>query len=238
MQIAICEDSVQIMANIEQIITRFFDRNSIDVELDTFLSGERLLNYLSKHPNERYHLYLLDIEMGEINGMEVAEKIRETDKEALIIFITSHDEFMIKAFDVSAFHFLIKPVDPIKLKAVLQKSLSTIKRRNNVFVYRTNKKTFTILYSNIQYFESDKRKINIFTNTNTYTFYGTMKNIENILPNNFAQIHKSYLVNLDHIELVEGRQVQMSTGEVLIISRSNVDAFYDTYRKFVIERMG
>lgn len=237
MQIAICEDNTQIIANLEEIITQFFSENNVEFELETFLSGERLLYHLSNNPDCNYNLYLLDIEMGKLNGMEVAQRIRKRDKEALIIFVTSHDEFMIKAFDVSAFHFLIKPVNADKLRAILEKAMHIIEEQRNVFVYQTNKKTFSILYSHILYFESDKRKINIRTNSNTYSFYGAIKDIEKELPKHFVKIHKSYLINLKHVELVEGRNVQMSNGDILLISRSNMDSFYELYRNYVVLRM-
>ncbi|MFV0393162.1 MAG: LytR/AlgR family response regulator transcription factor [Coprobacillaceae bacterium] len=238
MKIAVCEDNIQIIANIEQIITQFFNSQNIDFELDTYLSGERLLDYLSKNTENNYQLYLLDIEMGQINGMEVAEEIRKRDKEAFIIFITSHDEFMLKAFDVSAFHFLVKPVDAMKLKAILAKVIVSAERRDNVFIYQSSKKNFTIRHSNIQFFESDKRKVNIYASNSEYTFYGKLKEIESELPNYFIRIHKSYIINLEHVELVEGRKVFMSGNHELLISRTYTKYFEEVYRRFVIERLG
>lgn len=238
MRIAICDDNIQTVGSLEQIVTTFFNEKSIEIELDTFLSGERLLMNLSQDQQKNYDLYFLDIQMEVINGIQTAEEIRKRDAEAFIVFITSHEEFMLDAFDVSAFHFLVKPINPDRLRNILEKISKKFLQQKNVFIYHINKKTFTIFYSQIQYFESDKRKVFIYTKNAVYNFYGRMKDIESTLPKYFVRIHKSYLVNLENVELVEGNIITMNNGEELIISRSNVNVFNEVYRKFIVARLG
>lgn len=81
-----------------------------------------MLDHLKKEADV-FQIYLLDVEMEVLDGFEVARFIREKDQEAIIIFITSHVEWMPEAFEVNAFHYLIKPIDELKVKQVLTKAM-------------------------------------------------------------------------------------------------------------------
>lgn len=118
MNIAICEDSIEMLGELERLVYDCCVRDENQLTCETFSSGEELLDTLKKD-HIRFQIYLLDIEMKEVNGLETAAIIRKTDQNAAIIFVTSHSELMQEAFDVLAFHYLIKPIHEEKVRQVL-----------------------------------------------------------------------------------------------------------------------
>ena len=135
MNIAICDDNPKMIGQIETLLLSFFEDDPNQFSYEAFLSGESLVDHLTKEESV-FQLYLLDVEMKSLDGFEVARFIRERDQQAIIIFITSHVEWMPEAFEVNAFHYLIKPVDEVKVKQVLMKALEQFSLRKMILQFR------------------------------------------------------------------------------------------------------
>ena len=112
MKIAICDDDW----HMQQTLRLFIDQTyqDLDMLVDGFTSGEALLAAVQKQ-SQPYQLILLDIEMRGIDGIETAKRLRKLLPDCYIIFITSHDEFALTGYEVAAFRYLVKPVQPEKL---------------------------------------------------------------------------------------------------------------------------
>ena len=164
MVIAICDDEPIILNDIMLMVDEIIDEYGYTGQFYSFNSGEELLKNIEKDPIY-FDIYILDISMKNINGIEVAKKIRHFDKDAIIIFLTGYQEWMSEAFDVQAFHYLLKPVDRKKLEVVFKKILNYLSDRKVVYYFKQGNKLHSIRYKNIYYFESDKRKIKIVTAT-------------------------------------------------------------------------
>src|SRR5574344_1361863 len=119
MRIVTCDDDQAVIDNIKAIIFRN-DQAPKDIELTSYSNSTKLLSALED--GKDYDIFLLDILMPEINGMELAKAIRRTDKTSLIIFLTSSPEFAVDSYDVNAFGYLLKPVSETKLFALLSKA--------------------------------------------------------------------------------------------------------------------
>lgn len=107
MRIAICEDEEFIQNSIEKNVEKCLEITGMAGKCECFVSAEELL----EKGNMPYALYILDVEMKKLSGLELAEHIRTEDRNAVIIFMTNHSEMMQKAFDVQAFQYLVKPID-------------------------------------------------------------------------------------------------------------------------------
>jgi len=159
-------------------------------------SGEELLE---KIKDERFDIFLLDIQMGGLNGIEIAKKIREKDNEAIIVFMTGYRKYTLEAFEINAFHYLIKPIMPEKFRNLMKRVL---KRFHEIKVHRENTQKFILKtqsmimkidYKDILYFEKDFRKIKIYTVKGNYDFYGSFKALLTELDQNiFIRCHQSY----------------------------------------------
>lgn len=121
LKIAICDDepafAIQLGDKIREAIP--------DCEIQTFFSGGELLR------GGRFDICFLDIQMEGINGIETARKLREKDEESIIVFITGAREYVFEAFDVAAFHYLVKPLEDGKLQEVLRRAEREAGRRRN-----------------------------------------------------------------------------------------------------------
>ena len=119
MKIAIVDDEIREQEIIAKYIGEWAEAKKELVEFFFFESSEGFL--FSWEDVKDYALLALDIEMGEISGLELAKKIRSEDKRIPIIFVTGYDEYMQYGYDVSALHYLIKPVNKEKLFQALNK---------------------------------------------------------------------------------------------------------------------
>ena len=117
MRIAICDDDLSLDKQLRQFIHETY--RDIDMLIDLYNSGEQFLNKISSS-KIKYDLVLLDIEMNEVSGLKVATELKKTFPETYIVFITSHDEFALTGYEVSAFRFLVKPIQAPKLLEAIE----------------------------------------------------------------------------------------------------------------------
>lgn len=236
MEIAICDDCLEIIGWMEEIIAECLKPIG-DYDCDAFLSGEELLEVINTN-EKTYHIYLLDIELKEIDGLELAHKIREKNQNAIIIFITNHKELMQSAFEVNAFHFLIKPVDPKQAKQVLLKAIYSLSLNKAIFRYKVRKTINSIFYDEIILFESYKRKITIHTMNTELVFYGSLNDIiKEVNHQIFVQIHKSYIVNMNYIKNMERDAVILFNGLRICITKKYHNSFNEAYNAFILMRI-
>lgn len=120
MHIAICDDEREICEELQEMIIRQMP----DCEVAAFTSGEELLE--SRFP---YDILFLDIQMEGMNGISTARELRKRKEEVILIFITAVREYVFDAFDVSAFHYLLKPVSVGKMAEVLERAVREVKKR-------------------------------------------------------------------------------------------------------------
>ncbi len=117
MKIAVCDDNQAI----REELSRLIKRQALEADIVTFKSGEEMIS-----AGENFDISFLDIEMGEVSGMDIARRIREREKDgrqrSIIIFVTGYREYMEAAFDVNAFHYLIKPIDAEKFSEVFDRA--------------------------------------------------------------------------------------------------------------------
>ena len=134
MRIAICEDEEFIQNSIEKNVEKCLEITGMAGKCECFVSAEELL----EKGNMPYALYILDVEMKKLSGLELAEHIRTEDRNAVIIFMTNHSEMMQKAFDVQAFQYLVKPIDSDTAHNVIMRALRIIREKRN-YIRFTNK---------------------------------------------------------------------------------------------------
>ncbi|MFA9397594.1 MAG: LytR/AlgR family response regulator transcription factor [Clostridiaceae bacterium] len=226
MNIAICDD-----LKVERDALREYIKKYISyAEVFEYENGNELLN---QHKRNRYDLIFLDIVMPVINGMEVAEGIREYDKKTPIVFLTTSEEFAVRSYRVSAFDYLLKPINKKEMQNCLMRFIDSKIDIRSIIV-KVMGVDIKICISNILYLESNlhkitfhlvgKRKIEVTAKLSDYD-----RLIENF---NFCRCHKSYIVNIKHISSIFGDEYTMTNGDKIKISRqyfSNAKKAYFDY---------
>lgn len=219
-KIAVCDDEQIICSTMYNKLQNLSKSKSVIFEIDCFTSGEELCDEI-KHTN--YDLLFLDIELPKMNGVAVGQYIRETLKNETIqiAYISSKQEYAMELFEMRPINFLVKPLSDEKIENVIDKFLQLNKIDVEIFNFKSGRNYYKIPLSDILYFYSNGRKINIVTSNKEYEFYGSLDNIYSEVKNKkFLFVHKSFLVNFKHINKYQYEQITMSDDKIIPVSQS------------------
>lgn len=180
-----------------------------------------LIEHMEK--GKRYDIIYLDIEMTKQNGIDAAWNIRKLDKKVLIIYVTSHESFAKEVFEVSAFRFITKPIEPKIFEKYFKDAENEIVRRPKYFQYQYNKISYRLPIEDIIYFQSDRRVTYIITNDGSKKCYGKLNDIEKHLVESdtyFYRTHQSFLVNPKYVTAYFYDSMELADGTTLSISEN------------------
>ena len=234
MQLAICDDEKEIRELYAEKIKHLYP----DADLVQYRSGEELLIAYRK-PD----ILLLDIQMPGRNGMEIAKQLRGSCKEMVIIFVSALEEYVFQAFDVGAFHYLVKPFDDEKLAEVLARAVGQYEdnrkreehkkkeRETSSLVITRGGEHVTVRIEDIVYAEVFDRKVIIHTMDSDIEYYGKMKELEQKVGDGFYRPHRAYLVNLNFIRKYDAATIYLKRGQALM-AKQNYHDFVKSYLRF------
>lgn len=233
-KIAICEDEKDQQELLKEYIEQIFKGVSVKYSLDVFNSGEELLENYPKDID----IVLLDIQMGQINGMDTARKIRLLDNKVEIIFITSLIEYALEGYEVRAYRYLIKPVKYDDLKENIINCIKEVDIKNKYIIVKEQGSQIKIEINEITYIEVQKEIITIHTLNKVYKIKGTMNNIEKeINCSRFCRCHKSYLINLEHINSIKQYVAILENSEEVPVSRHRFKETKDKFFDLIEEKL-
>ncbi len=219
---AICEDSFVYAKRLERMIAEWAGKENINMQIQIFHCGEEMLADIEISGS--YNLIFMDIELrGGMNGIQTAEKIRESDLDVCIIFVSQYDCYYRAALETYPFQYLEKPVARTRLFKLLDYAMKQYIYLKDNFVFRFKNITYSIRLSKVLYFASDRRIVRIYMEDGEeYRFYDKLDELEKQLEKRnyrFFRIHKSYLVNGRQIEQFRATCVVMRNKERLTISK-------------------
>lgn len=222
LSIAICDDEIIECCSIAGNIKKIMKEMKIPCTLRQFSSGQELLR-----STESFDIIFLDIIMQNMDGMQTAQAFRKKAFDKILIFISSSRDYVFDAYDVEAFQYLLKPVDENKLKKVLKKDVLKIKNYSQEFLIvskeRQKKKLFL---DEIYYFEIKGRIIEAHGKERIFTYYEQIGILEqNLLGKGFFRCHKSYLVNLRHVDGYNRQEAILDNGERIVIAKRRYEEF-------------
>lgn len=227
-RIAICDDEQNQIEYITSIVASWSAHEGHGCEIRTFASAEAFL--FEYEEDKAYDILLLDVEMKNINGIELAKRIRKDNNRAEIIFITSHFEFVGEGYEVDALHYLIKPISAEKLTQVLTKAAEKLSVEPPSVVISCEGETVKLYESDILYVESFLHYIVIHTKDNEYKIKENISVFENKVSDVFYRIHRSYLVSLKYITRISRTSVNIGNTELPLSRRK-----YDNINRAFIE---
>lgn len=212
LRIAICDDDINardaLHIQLESILME--ETEKIVYE---FVSGQTAVNWLLKHPGE-IDLLFLDVEMPGLYGMETAEKIREFDKNMILVFVTGYTDYVFDGYRVGALDYVIKPAVKERLSEIMKRVRAQIfSQSEENFVFQNIDGTYRFSYEEILYFYSERRQVTVVTERGDFTFYGKLGEVENQTGGEFVRIHQRYLVNGKKVSHIGNASLLIGEGE-------------------------
>lgn len=234
-KIAVCDDENMIAAQIENTILDICKEENIPVETNVFYSGQELEKEIFK--GTRYDLIYLDIQMTNGDGITTAKNIRKIDNNALLIYVSGYDKYMMELFRLDVFAFIKKPIDYKDFKKIFLDANLKICNQRLYFSFQYNHNEYKIPCIDILYFESSGRAINVYSKDHkAEKFNGKLSEVEERLDNGkipFLRIHQSYLVNYHHIHSRSKTAVMLTNGTKLPISEERQKNFGKQYGRLL-----
>jgi DNA-binding LytR/AlgR family response regulator len=196
-----------------------------------FSQPREALEWLRDH---RVDIAFLDIDMPGLSGMEVAERLADSDAKILTVFVTAHDELVYDSFKYHPFAFVRKKFLEEELLSVLKDCEKKTGSRERHFTFRSANETLSIPMDDILYFESLANYLLIHTQTKEFKIRSTISGVESDLKNSdFLRIHKGFLVNMEHIRTMRSDELTLDNEEVLPIGK----AYSDEAKKQILRFM-
>ena len=208
-------------------------KKSDELNIKTFHNAESFL--FDYEDNKDYDILLLDIEMDKINGIELAQKVRKDNERVQIIFITGFADYMSMGFDVSALHYLMKPVSKEKLHQVLDKAVNLLTKKESNIIIKVDGQNTIIKLTDIVYVESFGHYISINTVAKKeYTIKIGINKFVDELDKSFVIPHRSYIVNLKYVKTITKNSIILDDNKEIPMAKNNFDdinkAFINYYR--------
>lgn len=227
--IGVCDDSDTYANYIESLARHWAQSKNAAAVVDTFPSAEAFLFHYEE--DKTYDILLLDIEMGKTNGVELAKEIRRGNDWVQIIFITGYSDYIAEGYEVSALHYLMKPVDKLKLFAVLDRAAEKLKKNERRLLLEVSGDMMRIPIHEIRYIEVNQNYVTIHGKED-YTVKRTLKELEKELDENFFRTGRSFIINLSYIRKVTKKEVWLSDGSSIPLPRG----MYEPLNRAIISR--
>lgn len=216
--------------------------------LKSFLGGHEVRAYFDadsiltdiENKGMRYDLYLLDIFIeGSLNGIELARTIRNMDEEAVICFVSTSNEFYREAYDLYAIQYLVKPVGKDAVEMLLDRvSRDLVRKKGKSLSFKCRGQTGVIPYGKILYISSREHTVFIHcTDGSTQEYYGKLNDLAlRICGDVFYRCHQSFLVNMYHVDSLNGNDLMIS-GKCIPISRRYYAEVKRRYQEILFEEV-
>lgn len=216
-RVAIVDDSKTDAEYVQSILSAWAQDRQAGVQAQRFTSAE---NFLFCYADDRaWDILLLDIEMGAMDGVSLARRIRQENELVQIVFLTGFPDFMAEGYEVSALHYLMKPVAKEKLFAVLDKAAGNLRKNEKQLAISFDRQTELVPLSKITYIEAQKQYVVVHTDTQEYRMKASLADTEKELDEYFLKCQRSFIVNLRHVLRINNDNVVLKTGAEVPISR-------------------
>ena len=248
MKIGVCDDEKWA----REALIGYINTTLPSCEIAQFVSGNELIDYMTGVSNDEIDILFLDIAMEQMDGMMVAEKLRQNAlaknkssraSKPLIIFVTGMDNMILDSFKVCAFDYILKPIAGQRIKEVLERAISEIKSLDKIIsitdsiekplTVKSGSTIFSVLPKDISYVESIGRKLVIHCTDRTIETYGKIGEWEQNLGSNFFRAHKSYLINMGFVKGYTREDITLLGGGKVLLSKYRYNDFVKNYMNFI-----
>ena len=215
-RVAIVDDSSVDAAFVEEILNAWAKTQQVVVQPERFPSAEK---FLFRYADDKaWDILLLDIEMGAMDGVTMAKKVRTHNEAVQIVFITGYSDYIAEGYEVAALHYLMKPVNKDKLFSVLDRALEKRKQEERCLNLEAYGEMMRIPFYEIRYLDVHQNYVTVHAKAD-FTVKRTLGDFEKELDDRFSRVGRSMIVNLKYIQRVTKTEVRLSDGTVLPLPR-------------------
>ena len=232
-EIAVCDDECYLLRNLEECLYELAKNAGIEIEVECYEDGEELVKEVEK--GKRFDIIYLDVRMRNMDGLEAANKIRKIDRTVQMVYVTYYDRCMKETFRAAPIGFITKPIERKEFEETFYYALKLVEEQDAYYRFRYMKSDYKVAIRDILYVESKLRVAEIILQDGCLKEYRALNEIEKSLTQNkgrFLRIHKSYLVNYQHIIRMGYEEVEMPKGIILPLSRTYKNAVDEKLRQF------
>lgn len=215
-KIAICDDSDIDRRYVSELVSQWAEAEQKSVQLESFSSAEQFLFHYAEHND--YDLLLLDIEMGQMDGVSMAKTLRKENESVQIVFITGYSDYIAEGYEVGALHYLVKPLNVQKLHDVLRRAVEKIAKNEKTLYFETSGEMVRVPIYQIRYAEVSGNYITVHARCDV-TVKMTLTELEHQLDERFYRAGRSVIVNLTQISRVTKTEVRLLDNTVIPLPR-------------------
>jgi len=221
-RIAVLDDEENYFEVIRQITQKTMEEMGMEYEIQEYSCADTLFADLSK--DEYFDVYLLDIQLPDKSGMEVAKQIRLKFWDPIIIFITNYLDYAIQAFEVNAFRYIPKNLlNEYLPKAYQMLSTDKWQARQRVYVVTTNSRVEKIPYREIYYLKKEGKYVLIVHQRGTSKVRKTLQDVvDELNANHFRIIERGFAVNMYHVMSFKDHQILVRDGSYLPVGKQRI----------------
>lgn len=241
--VAICDDDRVFISYIKKIIKLAKDKEDCEYKIYEYFSGEDLVQHLGD--NIQYDLLILDMQLVGIDGDETARRFRKRFPNAVLVFCSGVRPPTVKSFKATPFRYLLKSYSEIKFIHEMKEVLKEVERnvRESYIIGHYRNSVIKVRVKNILYIENAKRgsRVIVSKKSEEANFEGKILIDEKLieLSEKFEELffaHSSYVVNLNHVEIVKNDELLLDSGEKLSISRTYYKTFREAFTKNIANK--
>ena len=218
-RIAICDDRQEDREYVRQLTARWAQQRGNQMEMTEFCSAEQ---FLFSCPQPGFDLLLLDIEMGEMDGVSLAKQVRRTNELMQIVFITGYSDYITEGYEVAALHYLMKPVKEEKLFAVLDRAVERLHKNTKVLTLETAEEMVRVPLYQVSALEVQRNYVTVHARQD-YTVKKSLSELMEQLDERFFRVGRSAVVNLNDISRVTRSDIYLADGRSIPLPRGAYD---------------
>ena len=214
--VAVCDDCTADRQYISCMLTEWAAVAGHSVCVFEFASAEQF--WFEYEEKSNYDILLLDVEMGEMDGVTLAKKLRKVNETVQIVFITGYSDYISEGYEVAALHYLMKPVKQEKLFEVLNRAAEKVQKNERMLLLENGGELFRIPLYQIRYVDVQHNYVTVHAKEEV-TVKRTLGEIESSLDESFFRVGRSAIVNLSCISRVTKTDIVLQDGTLLPLPR-------------------
>lgn len=231
MKVIVCDDELYFVKVVSDYCQKFEEETGIPITLLKFEQGREVLAYCKE--NRDVDLFILDIKMEHVDGLEVAKAIRKSGSNAKIVFLTSAIEFAPRGYTLGVSRYWLKPLLYKNFCLEMKELYQDIQKESKAYLLESiGTITEKIYFDEILYIETYGRKVRI-QRTNSSYMSGCKLNVyEERLDTRFFRCHAAYIVNMNHITKIAGLEIILNNGKSIYMSKGKRKNFLAAFNGY------